>query len=447
MEVDYLCSPCPHELSDLGYSLDGPDRLQPRLCLLLGTRARQGRPVSHLVTRVGEQLDVVAEYSVLARRRPGEVARMKDSDSHQTQPTRPSQSAIRNDLPLYNGLLHTAMSEKSRHPSVGVIIPNHSRVESLLETLQSIAAQDYVGQINVYLVYLQRPGIADIVSQLAPEITAIPTLATGLGTKRNLGLDVSTEDLIAFVDDDDLWHPAKVTRQVEALAGSGAVACCTRYVSFSHTPFQWPERVVVPAVRPLSAREIAFSSTIAVSSMISEGSLIRSLRFTERAEWSGVEDFHLWLQMQEHTRIACLEDRLTAMRIDHSSLSARGRVTQELRALNVLGEWHRAGKRDWSSIAGLVRRTVDSAIARPGDDAEEDLRLLLMTYDGNLIGRHADRAVVTLVRASWRSRVIAPLLRWLRRQEYRLRLALMPRPPMEFTDEHAREGQWGRDAR
>lgn len=339
------------------------------------------------------------------------------------------------------------MSEKSRHPSVGVIVPNHSRVESLLETLQSIAAQDYSGQINVYLVYLQRPGIADIVARLGPEITAIPTLAPGVGTKRNLGLDASTEDLIAFVDDDDLWHPAKVRRQVDALAGSGIVACCTRYVSFSRMPFRWPESAGTHLIRPLSEREVVFSSTIALSSMISDGPLMRSLQFTDRVEWRGVEDMHLWLRLQEHGEIVCLEDRLTAMRIDNSSLSARGRAIQELRALNVLADRHRGGKRNWVSAAGLVRRTVDSAIARPGDDGEEDLRLLLMTYDGDLIGRRADRVVVALVKASWRSRVIAPLLRWLRRQEYRLRLALMPRPPMEFTDERAREGQWGRDAR
>jgi glycosyltransferase involved in cell wall biosynthesis len=336
------------------------------------------------------------------------------------------------------------MSETNRHPSVGVIVPNHSRVASLSETLQSIATQDYAGHIHVYLVYLQRPEIADLVSLLGPEVTAIPTSAIGLGAKRNIGLDASSEDLIAFLDDDDLWHPAKLRRQVDALAGTDAVACCTRYVSFSRMPFRWPGGAHAPVVRPLSEREIVFSSTIAVSSMITNGPLVRQLRFTERVEWS-VEDFHLWLRLQEHGRIVCLEDRLTALHIDHSSLSARGRATQELRALNVLADWHRAGKRNRISSAGLLRRTVDSAIAKPGEDGEEDLRLLLMTYDGNLIGRRADRVVVALVRASWRSRVITPFLRLIRRQEYRIRIALMPRPPMEFADERAREGQWGRD--
>ncbi len=337
------------------------------------------------------------------------------------------------------------MSEKTSHPSVGVIVPNHSRVESLSETLQSILAQDYAGRVQIYLVYLQRPEIAGLVSQLGPQITAIPTAAMGLGTKRNLGLDASTEDLIAFIDDDDLWHPAKLTRQVEALAGGDIDACCTRYVSFSRTPFRWPEREGPPLVRPLSEREVVFSSTIAVSSVICDGQLVRRLRFTEQTDWSGVEDLHLWLRLQKRKPVLCLEDRLTAMRIAHSSLSARGRATQELRALNALADWYRGGNRNWVTAAGLVRRTIDSAIANPG--SEEDLRLLLMTYDGSLIGRRADRVIEILVRASWRSRVIAPVMRWIRAREYRLRIALMRRPPMEFADANAREGQWGRDER
>jgi len=340
----------------------------------------------------------------------------------------------------------TAMPEESRHPSVGVIVPNHSRVESLLETLRSIAAQDYSGQVNVYLVYLERPEITEVISRLAPQVTAVPTLAQGLGAKRNLGLEAATEELVAFADDDDLWHPAKLRHQIDVMSATDVVGCCTRYVSFSRVPFEWPAPDGSPVVRSVSDRQIAFSSTIVVSSMICDGPLVRRLRFTERPDWRGVEDLQLWLRLKERGTIVCLEAPLTAMRIEHTSMSARGRVTQDLHALNVLANWHQGGKRGWVSTLALVRRTLDSAIARPGIDGDTDLRLLLLSYDGSLIGRRADRLVVALVRASWRSRIIAPALRWIRRQEYRIRLVLMPRPPMEWADERAREAQWGRDA-
>ncbi len=335
--------------------------------------------------------------------------------------------------------------DRSRYPSVGVIVPNHSRIESLSKTLQSVSLQDYAGEIHVYLVYLQRPEIARLIEQLGAEIRAIPTSVKGLGAKRNVGLDASTEDLIAFVDDDDLWHPAKVRLQVDALIDSGAIACCTRYVSFTRAAFLWPEKEGASSIRALSEREIAFSSTIAVSSMMSDGRLLRSLRFTERVEWGGVEDLHLWLRLQKHGQLVCLEKRLTALCIDHTSMSARGYATQELHALNVLADWYRGGRHNWVSKMALVRRTIDSAIARPGADDKEDLRILLLTYDGNLIGGHIDKLVVTLVRACWGSRIILPTLRWMRRIEYALRIKLMPRPPVEFADAEAREAQWGRE--
>src|SRR5271157_4253061 len=104
------------------------------------------------------------------------------------------------------------MPDASHHPSVGVIVLCHTRVETLAEALQSIEAQDYEGEINVYLVYLEIPEMAGILARLGPRVTAIPTSAMDPGGKRNVGLDRVTEDLVAFVDDDDFWHPAKVRR-------------------------------------------------------------------------------------------------------------------------------------------------------------------------------------------------------------------------------------------
>ncbi len=327
-------------------------------------------------------------------------------------------------------------------PSVGVIIPNHSRVGTLLETLESVYAQDYTGPIGIYLVYRQRPEMTEVLPHLRSGVVAIPTTRAHLGAKRNVGLGATSEDLIAFTDDDDIWHPTKIRRQVEALTKSAAVACCTSCVSFSRPTFQWPPPPTAELMHPVSEREIAFSSTIAVSSMICRGELTRKLQFTELAAWLGVEDLHLWLRIRAYGEIVCLERRLTAIRIDRGSVSNRGQATQELRALNVIADWRRRGA-GTVALAALIRRTIDSAIARPGHDIDNDLQLLRMTYDGSLVGRRADALIVALVTASWRSRAIPATLRWFRRQERRLRSVMLPRARSWSADEGARDIQWG----
>ena len=58
-------------------------------------------------------------------------------------------------------------------------------------------------------------------ARLGPGVTGIPSSdedgRNPITVKRNLGLRASNEDLVAFLDDDDLWHPRKLRAQVAAM--------------------------------------------------------------------------------------------------------------------------------------------------------------------------------------------------------------------------------------
>ena len=60
--------------------------------------------------------------------------------------------------------------------------------------------------------------------------------------RRNRAIDASDEDLVAFLDDDDVWHPAKLSMQVRALRDHPeAIACGTGYTEVpTGRPFRLP---------------------------------------------------------------------------------------------------------------------------------------------------------------------------------------------------------------
>ncbi|GGJ99534.1 hypothetical protein GCM10010123_31790 [Pilimelia anulata] len=100
-------------------------------------------------------------------------------------------------------------------PSVGVVVPTRDRPELLRRALAAIAAQDYPGRLTTVVVHDRtepdQSVAADAVRVLAN------TRAPGLSGARNTGiLDLDTE-WVAFCDDDDVWAPAKLRRQVELL--------------------------------------------------------------------------------------------------------------------------------------------------------------------------------------------------------------------------------------
>jgi glycosyltransferase involved in cell wall biosynthesis len=320
-----------------------------------------------------------------------------------------------------------------------VIIPNHSRIEGVSDAVESACRQRYEGRIEIYLVYLERPGVARLLREVDDRVTAIPTRNLKLGGKRNVALAAATEDLVAFLDDDDIWHPDKLSEQVAALESDrDAVACCTKFAAFNQPLVDWPAARGPGLPRVVTERELMFSSTVAVSSVLIDGDLARALRFTEEDDWFGVEDLELWLRVTERGHFLFLPRTLTGLRIAADSITRQGTRMQHLRALNVIAQRHRWATNQRVSRLSLVRRTIDLAILGGGVD-EQSQALLRRTFDGSVSGPRLDPLLIKLVEHGWRSRRVSPFLRRLRHKEYRLRLHMRSSAVMEFADPEARK--------
>jgi glycosyltransferase involved in cell wall biosynthesis len=114
-------------------------------------------------------------------------------------------------------------------PLVSVVVPTHDRPTLLRRALDAVLAQQYAGGIEVIVVFDRsspetcleqgRPG--RVVRVLAN------TRTPGLAGSRNTGILAAGGDLVAFCDDDDVWLPGKLERQVHALAEQPWAEFCT----------------------------------------------------------------------------------------------------------------------------------------------------------------------------------------------------------------------------
>ena len=122
------------------------------------------------------------------------------------------------------------MAEPVGWPPVTVVIATRDRPGLLERAVTQIFAQDYTGPVQVVVVYDHVPvRELDVPAQPGRTLTLIAnTHRQGLPGGRNSGCDAATGDLLAFCDDDDIWRPQKLRRQVEMLLTRpehGAVAC------------------------------------------------------------------------------------------------------------------------------------------------------------------------------------------------------------------------------
>lgn len=120
-------------------------------------------------------------------------------------------------------------------PAVTAIVPTHRRPELMQAAVQSIVDQSYEGQIDIIVVFdacdLDLPDVLLPPNRsLAGEVNR---RTRGLAGARNTGILAATNSLVAFLDDDDEWFPAKLDKQIAALnANPHAVLVATAIVVF-----------------------------------------------------------------------------------------------------------------------------------------------------------------------------------------------------------------------
>ena len=112
--------------------------------------------------------------------------------------------------------------------SVSCVIPTHNRDESMLAALDSVRQQTYRPERIVVVDDTGSPSTRAAVESIAKtdgrvvyrDASDLPQKAAG--ASRNAGAESVTTDLIAFLDDDDTWHPEFLESAIAEIERSGS---------------------------------------------------------------------------------------------------------------------------------------------------------------------------------------------------------------------------------
>jgi glycosyltransferase involved in cell wall biosynthesis len=102
-----------------------------------------------------------------------------------------------------------------------VVVPTHDRPELLRETLRAVLDQDADVALDIVVVF-DRAAPDRTLEGLARDGARVRVIANqrtpGLAGARNTGILELDSEWVAFCDDDDVWHPARLRRQIERAA-------------------------------------------------------------------------------------------------------------------------------------------------------------------------------------------------------------------------------------
>ncbi len=212
----------------------------------------------------------------------------------------------------------------SGEPLVSAIVCTRDRPQLLARAVAAIVAQDYAGPIEIVLVFDQSTPLPLEIGEL-PANRSIVTLTNartpGLAGGRNTGILAATGILVAFCDDDDVWRPTKLRRQVDllrqrpdaALAATG-ITIITEDGEFPRVGPSWVDHDDFIRSR---VTEIHPSTFVMARRDIIGWGLV-----DESVPYSYGEDYELLLRITRHGGVANVTEALTDIHWNRPSFFA-----------------------------------------------------------------------------------------------------------------------------
>ncbi len=100
---------------------------------------------------------------------------------------------------------------------ISVVIPTYNRKSLLKNAIDSVLKQKYSPKEIIIIDDGSDDGTEKLICREYPQIKYVWQDNSGISSARNLGIEQSTGDWIAFLDSDDEWLPNKLENQVYEL--------------------------------------------------------------------------------------------------------------------------------------------------------------------------------------------------------------------------------------
>lgn len=189
---------------------------------------------------------------------------------------------------------------------VSVIVPTYDGRQWIGATLEAVQGQQGVTQAEIEIIVVDdgsSDGTPDLVCENFPKVRVLHQSRGGVSRARNRGLAEARGDLICFLDQDDIWHPQQVERQLAVMRNRPEVGAVATPYYFWPRPNE-PESAfppdpglsLVPGFEGWTWHEFLRDCWALTSATMVRTALVRELGGFD-PERSYAEDWDLWLRV------------------------------------------------------------------------------------------------------------------------------------------------------
>jgi glycosyltransferase involved in cell wall biosynthesis len=284
------------------------------------------------------------------------------------------------------------------HMNVSVVIPTRNRSALLAMTLRSVLCQQ---DVELEVIVVDEASTDDTPAVLAAlddvRVRVIRhDIPRGVSSARNRGAAEARGDWLAFVDDDDLWAPDKLARQLHAAqtvgrdwAYAGSVNITDHSEIVYGRPPLPPEEVVAALPRYNAIPGGGSNVVVQRTTWVRAGPFDTRLRNTE--------DWEMWIRLARHGPPACVCSPLVGYRVHNSNSSLD--IAEIVRGTKLIEALHNTTA-DW----GRLHRWLAESCLRRGQRREAIGQFAKAAVRGQLRGVASDLRSILRRRVARRAR-------------------------------------------
>ena len=197
---------------------------------------------------------------------------------------------------------------------VDVIIPNYNETRLLSRAVDSVLIQ---GEIVRRIIIVDDGSDEETLNYLNSNISNVDKVQIIFsarqnhpGVMRDMGINNSNSDWIAFLDADDFWEPDKLQKQLDfAFKNNFQVVCSDAYL---YRNFTKVGQIYKSDKKPIiNTKSLLKENTIINSSSLIKRDCFKKINgYPKEYYLRGVEDYSAWLRLSAHFRIGYLNETL-----------------------------------------------------------------------------------------------------------------------------------------
>jgi glycosyltransferase involved in cell wall biosynthesis len=210
-------------------------------------------------------------------------------------------------------------------PEVTVIIPTYNRARYIGSTIETVQQQTFAD----WELFIVDDGSTDNTAEVVAgylgdkRIHYIKQQNNERAVTRNKGIEESSSPYIAFLDADDLWHPEKLAKQLQAIKAQPDAGLC--YTLTDDIDPDGKRLHKTGRSHPYSGRvfdQLLRSNFIRISSvLVGRASLERVGSFDTDVALLGGEDWDLWLRIARQYSVCLVREELNFYRVHPENTS------------------------------------------------------------------------------------------------------------------------------